>query len=71
MLGPDPLPLIGGLLETPHPTPKTDKATVRKLYLQAGTKDTHLQTSDLTTTYLLWFPATALLGDPQEHFPAR
>jgi hypothetical protein len=33
MLGPAPLPLADGLLETPHPTPKTDKGTVVNLYL--------------------------------------
>jgi hypothetical protein len=38
MLGLDPLPLTGGLLETPHPTPKNDKGTVN-LYLLEGTKD--------------------------------
>jgi hypothetical protein len=39
MLGPDPLPLAGGLLQTPHLTPKTDKGTVVNLYLQVGVKD--------------------------------
>jgi hypothetical protein len=39
MLGPDPLPLTGGLLETPDPTPKTDKGIVVDLYLQVGAKD--------------------------------
>jgi hypothetical protein len=39
MLGPSPLPLSGGLLETPHVTPKTDKGTGVNLYLQVGTKD--------------------------------
>jgi hypothetical protein len=39
MLGPDPPPLTGGLLETPHQNPKTDKGTVVNLYLWVGTKD--------------------------------
>jgi hypothetical protein len=38
MLGPD-SPLVHGLLETPHLTPKTDKGTVVNLYLQMGAKD--------------------------------
>jgi hypothetical protein len=33
ILGPDSLPFAGGLLETPHPTPRTDKGTVVNLYL--------------------------------------
>jgi hypothetical protein len=33
MLEPDLSPLAGGLLETPHPTPKTNKGTVVNLYL--------------------------------------
>jgi hypothetical protein len=39
MLRPDPLSLSGGLLETPHSTPKTDKETVVNLYLWVGAKD--------------------------------
>jgi hypothetical protein len=31
--------LAGGLLETPHPTSKTDKGTVVNLYLLMGAKD--------------------------------
>jgi hypothetical protein len=33
MLGPDNIPLVGGLLETPHLTPKTNKGIVVNLYL--------------------------------------
>jgi hypothetical protein len=39
MLGPVPLTGAGGLLETPHLIPKTDKRTVVNLYLQVGIKD--------------------------------
>jgi hypothetical protein len=39
MLGPDSPSLTGGLLGTPHPTPKIDKGTAVNLYLQVGTKD--------------------------------
>jgi hypothetical protein len=38
MLGPDSLLIAGGLLETSHPTSKTDKGTVN-FYLQVGAKD--------------------------------
>jgi hypothetical protein len=39
MLGPDlPQPLAGGLLDTPHTTPKTDKRTVVNLYLWMGAR---------------------------------
>jgi hypothetical protein len=34
-----PSPLEGGFLETPHPTPKTDKGTGVNLYLQVAIKD--------------------------------
>jgi hypothetical protein len=34
-----PPPLAGGLLETLHLTPKTNKETVVNLYLQMGAKD--------------------------------
>jgi hypothetical protein len=50
MLGPDPFPLTGGLLGTPHQTPKNDTGTVVNLYLWA--LKTMEQMCDLTTAYL-------------------
>jgi hypothetical protein len=39
-----PNPLAGGLLETPHPIPKTDKGTVVYLYLPRWVPRTVKQT---------------------------
>jgi hypothetical protein len=44
MLGPDHCPLADGLLETPHPTPKTDKGTIVNLYLPGWVPRTVEQT---------------------------
>jgi hypothetical protein len=44
ILGPDPFPPTGGLLETPQQTPKTDKATVVNLFLPGRVPRTVEQT---------------------------
>jgi hypothetical protein len=59
MLGPDLPPFAGGLLKTPHPTPKTDKGTV-PLSPRMVAKDSQAD-SDLT--------ATVSLSDLSSTFP--
>jgi hypothetical protein len=59
MLGPDPLPLAGGLLETPHLIPKTDKGMLL-IFISRWAPRTVEQMSDLTTAYLPWLPNNSI-----------
>jgi hypothetical protein len=58
MLGSDPFPLAGSLLETPHPTTKIDKGQLLT-FISGWAPRTVEQMSDLTTAYLPWMPSNS------------